>query len=80
MEKIKNAPFLQIFFFLYIYKQLISLLVFFIDASKNNYIGFAIYSLSPHLQLLFKSHSYSSIFSRSVHYSLYSEIHSILRF
>jgi len=64
-EKIKNAPIPQIAFF-EIYNQLISSCTsFYTDASKNDsddHVGFAIYFPAPHLQLQFKTYSYSSIF------------------
>ncbi|XP_029667672.1 uncharacterized protein LOC115238206 [Formica exsecta] len=66
VEKIKNAPIPQLVFF-DIYNQLISTSrSFFTDGSKNDsddHVGFSIYSPSPHLQLLFASYSFSSIFT-----------------
>lgn len=75
VERIKNAPVPQVIFF-EIYKNLISShTCFYTDASKINcdeYVGFAIYSPSPHLQLLFKTHPHSSIFSAEALAILYT--------
>lgn len=51
-------------------------LVFYTDASRTapgNYVGFAVYSPTLHIQLLFRISSYSSIFTAealAIHYAL----------
>lgn len=81
-ERIKNAPIPQIIF-LEIYKKLISSCTcFYTDASKNDsddYVGFATYSPSPHQQLLFKTHSHSSIFSAEALAILYILEHILFK-
>ncbi|XP_025266733.1 uncharacterized protein LOC105255877 [Camponotus floridanus] len=65
-ENIKNASVPQLIF-MDIYNAFIHFhTCFYTDASKNNpedYVGFAIYSPSPHLQLMYRVQPYSSIFS-----------------
>jgi len=78
VEKIKNSPIPQTAFF-EIYNELISSCTsFYTDAFKNDsddYVGFATYSPSPHLQLLYKTHSYSSIFTAEALAILYTLEH-----
>jgi len=74
-EKIKNSPIPQTALF-EIYNELISSCTsFYTDASKNDsddYAGFVTYSPSPHLQLLYKTYSYSSIFTAEALAILYT--------
>lgn len=89
VEEIKNSPLPQIMF-MNIYSTLLnSHTVFHTDASKTapgNYVGFAVYSLSPHLQLLFKTSSYSSVFTAEAlailyvlkHILSHSVLHSVI--
>ncbi|KMQ89246.1 pol-like protein [Lasius niger] len=77
-EEIKNS-FLPQIMFMNIYSTLLnSHTVFYTDASKTapgNYVGFAVYSPSPHIQLLFKTSSYSSVFTAEALAILYALKH-----